>query len=157
MWTLIMNWLSVVDYLTSSPYDDGSMTCPLTLLLINRGNHRQEFRFIREIAVYIAIVFFSRNSFFSFFYKFFGGHKCFLWGHRYPCRFGLLVTSPWVSKPAWIPRLHALSPVCNGFLKFTSSVTPANFLTASMAASHIPYMHVAEVGCWDLIGRPPAQ
>ena len=22
---------------------------------------------------------------------------------------------PWVSKPEWIPRLHASSPVCNGF------------------------------------------
>ena len=28
-----------------------------------------------------------------FFKKYFGEHKSFLWGHRYPC-FGLLVTSP---------------------------------------------------------------
>ena len=32
-----------------------------------------------------------------------------------------------------------------------------DLLAASMAASYIPHMHVAEVGCRDLIGRPPAQ
>ena len=63
---------------------------------------------------------------------------------------------PWVSKPGWIPRLRALLPACNWFLRFTSGETPADLLVASMAASRIPYMHVAEVGYRDLIGRPPA-
>ena len=61
--------------------------------------------------------------------------------------------SPWVSKPGWIPRLHALSPVCKEFLRFTSGVTPADLL----AASCIPNIHVAEVGCRDSIGRPPSK
>ena len=32
------------------------------------------------------------------------------------------------------PGFHVSSPVCNGFLRFTSSVTPADPLAASMAA-----------------------
>ena len=32
------------------------------------------------------------------------------------------------------PCLHALLPVCHGFLRFTSDVTPADHLVASMAA-----------------------
>ena len=39
-----------------------------------------------------------------------------------------------VSKPGWIPYLHAFSPACNKFPRFTSSATPANLLLASMAA-----------------------
>ena len=31
------------------------------------------------------------------------------------------------------PHLHTLSPVCNGFLRFTSGATPAYLLMASMA------------------------
>ena len=64
---------------------------------------------------------------------------------------------PWVSKPGWIPHLHASLPAHNRCLRFTSGATPADFLAASMAASHVPYMHVAEVGCQDSIGRSPAQ
>ena len=56
---------------------------------------------------------------------------------------------PLISKPGWIPCLCVLSPARNGFLRFTSGVTPADVLMASMAASHIPYMNVAEVGYWD--------
>ena len=37
-------------------------------------------------------------------------------------------------------------PARNGFHKFTSGATPANLLTASMAASRVIYIHVAEVG-----------
>ena len=48
--------------------------------------------------------------------------------------FGLLVTSALVSKPGWISRLPASSPARNGFLRFTSGVTPADLLTASMTA-----------------------
>ena len=64
---------------------------------------------------------------------------------------------PWVSKPGWIPHLHALLPVCNEFLRFTSGATPADLLVANMAVGYIPYTHVAEVGCQYSIGRPPAQ
>ena len=42
---------------------------------------------------------------------------------------GLLVTSVIGFKPGWIP-----SPACNGFLRFTSSATPADLLVASMVA-----------------------
>ena len=41
---------------------------------------------------------------------------------------------PWVSKSGWIPCLHASSPVFNGFIRFTSGATPADLLTASIAA-----------------------
>ena len=47
---------------------------------------------------------------------------------------------PRVSKPGWIPRLLAVSPVCNGFLRFTSGATPTDLLTASMVAVRVPYM-----------------
>ena len=53
--------------------------------------------------------------------------------------------------------MHAFSPAHNRFLRFTSGVIPANLLMASMTAIHISYMHVAEVGCWDLNGRPSIQ
>ena len=42
--------------------------------------------------------------------------------------------SPKVSKPGWIPRLRALSPACNGLLRFTAGATPADLLSDSMAA-----------------------
>ena len=32
------------------------------------------------------------------------------------------------------PDLHVLSPACNGILRFTSDVTPADLLVSSMAA-----------------------
>ena len=64
---------------------------------------------------------------------------------------------PWISKPGWIPCMCALSLVYNEFLRFISGATPDNLMTASMAADYIPYMHVGEVGFWDLVGRPPAQ
>ena len=51
-----------------------------------------------------------------------------------------------VSKLGGIPSLYASSPVSNGFLRFTTGATPADLLTASMAAGRVPYMHVAEVG-----------
>ena len=40
---------------------------------------------------------------------------------------------PWDSKPGWIPHLHAFSPACNGFLRFTSGVTPANCIEVTVA------------------------
>ena len=44
--------------------------------------------------------------------------------------FGLLVISVLGFKPC----LYASSPVWSGFLRFTSGVTPADILTASLAA-----------------------
>ena len=63
----------------------------------------------------------------------------------------------WVSKPGWIPHLRASWHAHNRCLRFTSGVTPADLLAATMAAGHIPYMYVAEVGCQDSIGRSLAQ
>ena len=48
-------------------------------------------------------------------------------------------------------------PACNRFLRFTSGSTPANLLVASMAASQVPCMYVAEVGCPDSIERSSAE
>ena len=59
------------------------------------------------------------------FFKFFWTTWVFLWGHWYSC-FGLLWHLPWVSKPGWIPRLRASSPVHSGCLRFTSGATPAD-------------------------------
>ena len=56
----------------------------------------------------------SGPSSFCFFFKMLGGHQPFF-----------------VSKPGWIPLLALLS-VCNGILRFTSSVTPADLLASSM-------------------------
>ena len=66
-----------------------------------------------------------------FFFKHFGGHMSFLWGHWYPC-FGLLVTSALGFKA----RVDSLACflACVLFRRFTSGATPANLLTASMAA-----------------------
>ena len=41
---------------------------------------------------------------------------------------------PWVSKPGWILCFCALSPVYNGFPRFTRGATPADPLMASMKA-----------------------
>ena len=49
----------------------------------------------------------------------------------------------WISKPGWIPHLGASSLACNGFLRFTSGVTLADFLAASMAAEPFE-IHVLE-------------
>ena len=54
-------------------------------------------------------------------------------------------------KPGWICHLHASSTAHNGCLRFTSDVTPAKLLMANMAPDRIPHLHVAEVGCQDVI------
>ena len=46
----------------------------------------------------------------------------------YPCFVDFWRHLPWVSKPGWIPLLHASSPVCNRFLKYTPGATPADTL-----------------------------
>ena len=45
------------------------------------------------------------------------------------------------------PLLACFVTCMNGFLRFTSGVTPADLLMGSMAAGHIPHMHVSEIGC----------
>ena len=72
-----------------------------------------------------------RNYYYFIFLKIFGGHMSFLWGHWYPC-FGLLVTSALGFKA----RVDSLACflACMLFLRFTSGATPADLLTASMAA-----------------------
>ena len=40
----------------------------------------------------------------------------------------------WVSKPGWIPCLHALLPACNEFLRLISGATPADCIEVGMAA-----------------------
>ena len=54
------------------------------------------------------------------------------------------------AKAGWISDLHALSLACNGLLRFSSCVTPADLLAASMAAEAFdPHaMHM-----WTDIGR----
>ena len=53
---------------------------------------------------------------------------------------------PWVSKPGWIPCLCAFLPVCTGFYRFTSGVTPANCTVVSMAAE--PFQSTSIGGAW---------
>ena len=56
-----------------------------------------------------------------------------MWGHWYP----------------WTDFSLACFPACMLFLRSTSSATPANLLMASMVTGHIPYIHIAKVGCWS--------
>ena len=59
-----------------------------------------------------------------------------LWGHWYPC-FGLLVTSPLGSKVRVGSLIHTWQRIHDvGSLRFTSGVTPADHLMASMATGH---------------------
>ena len=71
-------------------------------------------------------------------YVFFGGPLI-------PC-FGLPVTSTLGFK-ARVDFALARFFACMLFLWFTSGATPADCIEVSMAASHILYMRVAEVGC----------
>ena len=80
------------------------------------------------------------------FFKFFGGHKSFLWANDTPV-LDFWWRLPWVSKAVWIPHLCAFSPAHNGFLRFNSGVTPADLLMASKAVSCVPYLHIADIGC----------
>ena len=66
------------------------------------------------------------------FLKIFRGHKCFLCDYCGPV-LDFSWRLPWVSKPEWIPQLHALSPAHNAFLWFTSGATPADLLAVRMA------------------------
>ena len=57
------------------------------------------------------------------------------WGHWYPC-FGLLVTSPLVSKPAWAALFTLGGGICDiRSPRFTSGATPLPVYMASIATS----------------------
>ena len=60
---------------------------------------------------------------------------------------------PWVSKSGWIPSFCAFHGVCNGFLRFTSSVTPTDLLMASTAAKPCICTHTDIDGTrtWDQV------
>ena len=75
----------------------------------------------------------SRDIFTSYFSLIFGRYRSFLWGHWYPS-FTLLVTSTLGCKTRVDPLLVYPLPVWNGVLRFTSGGTPADLLTASIAA-----------------------
>ena len=64
---------------------------------------------------------------------------------------------PWVTKPVWISHLHSLSHACNGFIRFTSGVSPADILAVNVAAKSFPsrYLHTyASIGgTWTLDQR----
>ena len=66
-------------------------------------------------------------------------HRSFLWGRWYPC-FGFWWRLVWVSKPEWVqPYLHLVEAyMISCLLRFTSGVTPAGLLAASMAADRFP-------------------
>ena len=53
--------------------------------------------------------------------------------------FGLLVMSALDFKAREDPSFYASSPACNGFLRFTSGVTPANLLTAEQPSLFDPH------------------
>ena len=59
--------------------------------------------------------------------------KSFLWDHWYSS-FEFLVISVLGFKAKVDCCLHTSWPACNGFLRFTSSATPADLLTASTSA-----------------------
>ena len=44
------------------------------------------------------------------------------------------------------PYLHVSSTMCNGFLRFTSGVTPADLMAAKLILTHIP-AHVQDFCC----------
>ena len=90
-----------------------------------------------------------------FFKKIFGGHKSFLWGTDITV-LDFWWCLLWVSKPEWV-TLFALGGgiyvTCP--LRFTSGVTPADLLVASMAAKALSctYLRAGIGGAqnWDLL------
>ena len=66
------------------------------------------------------------------FFLIFGGHQSFLWAHWY-LSFELLETSALGFKARVDPSFACSPPMCNGFLRFTSSATSADLLMASIA------------------------
>ena len=94
----------------------------------------------------------NKCVFFLFFlFCFFGRHKSFSWGHWCPS-FGLLVTSPLGFKASFALD-RGICVRCSP--RFTSSVTPADLLAASMAAEPFCFTYLwASIGGawnWDLL------
>ena len=87
----------------------------------------------------------QKNSVTKCFLLIFGGHVFFLWGHWYPC-IGLLVMFQSQSGQPYSHLAEAYICVIHS-LRFTSGVTPANLLAASMAAElSLPHTCEALVG-----------
>ena len=61
---------------------------------------------------------------------------------------------PWVLWPGWISSLYGSLPVCNGFLRFTSSVTLDDVLAASMWLSHV-LTHIQALVGWNQESNMP--
>ena len=59
----------------------------------------------------------------------------------------------WVSKPEWIPHLHALSPACNWFLRFTSGATSAGLLATNPPAEPFWSTYLSLQTWWNLSPR----
>ena len=77
----------------------------------------------------------SKTSFFlNFFKKNFGGHKAFCVGLLIPQFWTSGDVCPGFQSQGGFPCLCASSPVHNGFLRFTSGVTPVDCTEVSMAA-----------------------
>ena len=103
----------------------------MVILFCNVGSHAFYWDFTRNLKGRAEL------RYNLFFFKIFGGHKCFLWGHWYPC-IGLLVTSPLGFKVGSLIRTW-WRHICDiHSLRFTSSVAPASLLAASMAAGLFP-------------------
>ena len=67
-------------------------------------------------------------------YIFFEDTSHILWDHWYPC-YGLLLTSALgFEARGRSPCLYALFPACNGILRFTSGVAPADLFVPNMVA-----------------------
>ena len=86
--------------------------------------------------------------FFSFFFKVFGRHMSFFWGHWYPC-FGFLVTSPLGFKARVGSALYAIFAEANVTCIPQDSPLVLHLLTSwQLARSRsLPHMHVQR---WDL-------
>ena len=79
---------------------------------------------------------FGTILFFLICFKNLGRNKSFVLGHWYPY-LGLQVMSAIGFKgQCGSPNLHFSSPSCDGFLRFTASVTPAVLLKTNIAVVH---------------------
>ena len=104
-------------------------------------------RIIRGLVLWF-LVWISQEDFFK---NNFGAHECFC-GANCTSVLDFRWYLPWVSNPC----LHIFSHVQSGFVRFTTTVTPAHILMASMAAEpfliHIlVYVHTVQV----LVGLKP--
>ena len=126
----------------------------ITRLLVDFYRRHLQMSFQGLLEYVIQWLFWQPKALSNFFLKFIiGGHKSFLWSHWYPC-FGPLVTFPWGSKPG-STCLCAFSLAYSGFLRFTSGMTPADLLAASMGAKPFPSMYLQIMYPQALVGIKP--